>query len=57
MDRGRRALGHLYGARWRVGLSEREAQEKSLAVTVTRVGYDDNDRAIAEGKRRALSKC
>lgn len=34
----------------RVGLSEREAQEKSLAVTVTRVGYDDNDRAIAEGE-------
>ena len=49
VDRGRRALGHLYapggGASETVG---REAQEKSLAVT--RVGYDDNDRAIAEGE-------
>ncbi|MGA1218978.1 MAG: dihydrolipoyl dehydrogenase family protein, partial [Pseudomonadales bacterium] len=34
----------------RVGLSEREAQAQGLSVTVTRVGYDDNDRAIAEGE-------
>jgi pyruvate/2-oxoglutarate dehydrogenase complex dihydrolipoamide dehydrogenase (E3) component len=34
----------------RVGLSEREAQAQGLGVTVTRVGYDDNDRAIAEGE-------
>ena len=34
----------------RVGLSEREAEAQGLSVTVTRVGYDDNDRAIAEGE-------
>lgn len=34
----------------RVGLSERDAQAQGVSVTVTRVGYDDNDRAIAEGE-------
>lgn len=33
----------------RVGLNEREAQEKGIAVEVTRYGLDDLDRAIAEG--------
>lgn len=33
----------------RVGLNEREAQEKGIAFEVTRYGLDDLDRAIAEG--------
>ena len=39
VDRGRRANGFIFTAPEvaRVGLSDREAQEKSLAVTVTRV--------------------
>lgn len=33
----------------RVGLSEQEAREKSIAYEVTRYGLDDLDRAIADG--------
>lgn len=40
----------------RVGLSEEEAAEKGIAVTVTQVGYDDNDRAIAEGQTEGFIK-
>jgi dihydrolipoamide dehydrogenase len=40
----------------RVGLSEREAQEKGLDVQVTRYGIDDLDRAIADGEAHGFIK-
>jgi len=40
----------------RVGLSEREAQEKGIEVQVTRYGIDDLDRAIADGEAHGFIK-
>ncbi|MBL4672549.1 MAG: FAD-dependent oxidoreductase [Arenicella sp.] len=40
----------------RVGLSEREAQEKGIEVQVTRYGIDDLDRAIADGEAHGFVK-
>jgi len=40
----------------RVGLSEREAEEKGLDVQVTRYGIDDLDRAIADGEAHGFIK-
>ncbi|KGE04210.1 FAD-dependent oxidoreductase [Pseudohaliea rubra] len=39
-----------------VGLTEAEAAERGIAVTVTRYGLDDLDRAIAEGHARGFVK-
>ncbi|MFT6407190.1 MAG: dihydrolipoamide dehydrogenase [Arenicella sp.] len=40
----------------RVGLSEREAEEKGIDVQVTRYGIDDLDRAIADGEAHGFIK-
>ena len=40
----------------RVGLSERDADEKGLDVQVTRYGIDDLDRAIADGEAHGFVK-
>jgi len=40
----------------RVGLSETEAQEQGIPVTVTRYGIDDLDRAIADGTAHGFVK-
>jgi dihydrolipoamide dehydrogenase len=40
----------------RVGLSEREAEEKGIGVQVTRYGIDDLDRAIADGEAHGFIK-
>ena len=40
----------------RVGLNEQEAQQKGIAVEVTRYGIDDLDRAIADGTDHGFVK-
>lgn len=40
----------------RVGLNEREAAEKGVSYEVTRYGFDDLDRAIADGEARGFVK-
>ena len=40
----------------RVGLNEREAADKGIAVEVTRYGIDDLDRAIADGAAQGFVK-
>ena len=40
----------------RVGLSESEAKEKNIAVEVTRYGFDDLDRSIADGTDHGFVK-
>jgi dihydrolipoamide dehydrogenase len=40
----------------RVGLNEQEAKEKNVAVTVTRYGIDDLDRAIADSEAHGFVK-
>ena len=40
----------------RVGLSEAEAKEQGIAVEVTRYGFDDLDRAIADGTAQGFIK-
>ncbi len=40
----------------RVGLSEAEAKEQDIAVEVTRYGFDDLDRAIADGTAQGFVK-
>jgi dihydrolipoamide dehydrogenase len=40
----------------RVGLNEQEAKEKNIAVTVTRYGIDDLDRAIADEEAHGFVK-
>jgi pyruvate/2-oxoglutarate dehydrogenase complex dihydrolipoamide dehydrogenase (E3) component/uncharacterized membrane protein YdjX (TVP38/TMEM64 family) len=40
----------------RVGLNEQEAQEKGIAVEVTRYGIDDLDRAIADSEAHGFVK-
>jgi pyruvate/2-oxoglutarate dehydrogenase complex dihydrolipoamide dehydrogenase (E3) component/uncharacterized membrane protein YdjX (TVP38/TMEM64 family) len=40
----------------RVGINEQEARERNIAVTVTRYGIDDLDRAIADEEAHGLVK-
>ncbi len=40
----------------RVGLSEKEAEEKGIEVEVTKYGIDDLDRAIADGENHGFVK-
>ena len=40
----------------RVGLNEQEAKEKEIAFEVTRYGFDDLDRAIADSEARGFVK-
>ena len=40
----------------RVGLNEQEAREKGIAVEVTRYGFDDLDRSIADGSAQGFVK-